>query len=122
MTDRPEAPPSMMIDESAETNEPAESRVTEPESRMRAALDLNLKAAELLDNHMPDAAIDLLERAIAIDPSNGEAYYYLSRAWQMKGDNDQAFEFIRLAEIYMGDDENWQQKVLEQKALIRNEE
>ena len=93
--------------------------VTEPSSRTRAARDLNLKAASLLKNHKPDAAIDFLERSIAIDPSNGQAYYYLSNAWLMKKDQKQAYEFNRLAEEYIEDDEEWHQRVLEQKTLIQ---
>jgi len=118
---RPGAPPGAAIDDTAEIDEPVERRVTEPESRIRAARDLNRRAADLLDGQMPDDAIDLLERSIAIDPANGEAYYYLSRAWQMKGDRGQALEFIRLAEIYTGDNDNWHPKVMEQKAHIQDE-
>ncbi len=98
---------------------PPEPRITEPSSRIRAARDLNLKALSLLENHKPDAAIDLLERSIAIDPSNGQAYYYLSNAWLMKGDQKQAYEFNRLAEEYIENDEEWHQRVLEQKSLIQ---
>jgi len=93
--------------------------ITEPSSRTRAARDLNLKAASLLENHKPDAAIDLLERSIAIDPSNGQAYYYFSNAWLMKGDQKQAYEFNRLAEEYIEDDDEWRQRVLEQKSLVQ---
>lgn len=121
---KPDAPPEktgVAIEGSkdAETEDPEESCITEPSSRILAARDLNVKAANLLEKSKPDAAIDLLERAIAIDPSNGETYYYLSRAWLLKGDKEQAYEFNRLAEIYMEDDENWHQQVLEQKALIQ---
>ena len=98
---------------------PAEPRITEHSSRIRAARDLNLKAASLLKNHKPDAAIDLLERSIAIDPSNGQAYYYLSNAWLMKKDQKQAYEFNRLAEEYIEDDDEWHQRVLEQKDLVQ---
>jgi tetratricopeptide (TPR) repeat protein len=122
MAGRPDAPPKVTgvdIEDSQETEEPEESRITEPSSRIRAARDINLKAAGLLDKNKPDAAIDLLERAIAIDPSNGETYYYLSRAWLMKGDKEQAYEFNRLAEIYMEDDGDWHRQVQEQKALIQ---
>lgn len=119
--DKPENPQGVTIESPLETEkeEPEENCITEPSSRILAARDLNLKAASVLEKNKPDAAIDLLERAIAIDPSNGETYYYLSRAWLMKGDKEQAYEFNRLAEIYMEDDENWHQQVLEQKALIQ---
>ncbi|MBW2220223.1 MAG: hypothetical protein JRF40_12150 [Deltaproteobacteria bacterium] len=97
----------------------ADPMVTAPSSRTRAARALNLKAASLLENHKPDAAIDLLERSIAIDSSNGQAYYYFSNAWLMKGDQKQAYEFNRLAEEYVEDDDEWRRRVLEQKSLIQ---
>lgn len=119
MADRPDTPPKVNSAGSPETEEPEETHITEPSSRILAARDLNVKAASLLEKNRPDAAIDLLERAIAIDPSNGQTYYYLSRAWLMKSDKEQAFEFNRLAEIYMEDDEDWHQQVQEQKDLIQ---
>lgn len=113
---QPEPPPASEAPIEAAPDEPA---VTAPSSRARAALDLNQKALGLLEQNQPDAAIDLLERAIAIDPANGPACYYLSRAWLMKGDRQQAYEFNRLAGEYMGEDDDWQERIRQQDLLIQ---
>jgi predicted Zn-dependent protease len=88
------------------------------DARSRASSALMLHACILLDNNQPDDAIDLLERAIALDPKEGRNYYYLARGWIIKGNAAQAFEFNSLAEIYLGYDEEWAHKVTDQKNEI----
>lgn len=50
------------------------------------------KAANIyLSNNMNDKAIPYLEKAIAIDPNNGEAQYVLGSYYYAQGDKDAAF-------------------------------
>ena len=90
----------------------------QPGSRAMAALQLTEQGRMFLEKDNPDHAIRLLERAINLDPKNGQNYYFLSKAWLMKGDIAQAAEFNRLAEIYLGVDDKWRDKVLWQKKRI----
>jgi predicted Zn-dependent protease len=72
----------------------------------------------LLEDGRPDDAIRVLERALGLNPSNGQNYYYLSEAWLTKGNTKQAAEFNRLARIYLEEDSNWMRRVMEQKRRI----
>ena len=67
----------------------------------------------------PDDAIRILERAINLNPTNGQNYYYLSEAWLMKGNFTQAAEFNRLAAIYLEDDDKWLYQARQQKERIK---
>jgi predicted Zn-dependent protease len=91
-------------------------------ARSNASAALLVQACERLDNSKPDDAIDLLERAIALDPKEGRIYYYLARSWVMKGNAGQALEFNSLAEIYLGNDPEWHKKITEQKNDIHQME
>ena len=87
-------------------------------ARSNASSELLLRASELLDNNRPDDAIDLLEQAISLDPKEGRNYYYLARGWMMKGNASQAIECNSLAEVYLGYDQEWVQKLEEQRNII----
>jgi predicted Zn-dependent protease len=91
-------------------------------ARSNASAALLVLACERLDHNKPDDAIDLLERAIALDPKEGRIYYYLARSWIMKGNAGQASEFNSLAEIYLGYDQEWLKKITEQKNNIHQME
>ncbi len=104
---------------------PDESRPPIPEqvhppadARAQAASELIRQARQLLEAWQPDHAINLLERAVNLNPSSGQSYYYLAQAWLMKGDVRQAMEFNSLAEIYVIDDSFWESQVAEQKTQI----
>jgi len=88
------------------------------DARSRASAALRLHACKLLDRNQADDAIDLLERAISLDPKEGRNYYYLSKGWMIKKNATQAIEFNNLAEIYLGYDEEWAHKVTDQRAEI----
>ncbi len=99
--------------------------IPEPEkpafnARIQAASKLLMTAQDYLNNKMPDDAINVLERAVSIDPANGQSYYYLAQAWLMKGNFRQALEFNRLADIYLAGDLKWEPLVIKQKARIDN--
>jgi len=75
----------------------------------------------LLESGKLDDAISVLERAINLNPTNGQNYYYLSEAWLMKGEADQAKEFNRLAGIYLEGDTEWIARLREQRERIKNQ-
>jgi tetratricopeptide (TPR) repeat protein len=69
-----------------------------------ASMHLVTQARAYIDQGSPDAAIPLLEQAIHVDVYNGEAFFNLARAWQMKGVKQKAIEFAKKAEILLQDD------------------
>lgn len=89
-----------------------------PESRKTAALYFTRQAEQFLSRRNPDAAIRILERALMLNPANGENYYYLAEAWYMKADYSQAVEFNRLATMYLQKDRRWAEPLRLQKIKI----
>jgi predicted Zn-dependent protease len=73
----------------------------------------------LLEGNKPDDAIRTLERAVNLNPSNGQNYYYLAEAWLKKGNPGQAGEFNRLAAMYLRDDPDWMARVKTQEKRVR---
>ena len=101
--------------------EPVErDHINEPSPQTIASLRLTEQARLLIKSKKPDEAIRTLERALNIDPQNGQNYYFLAEAWMMKGNKKQAFEFNRMAEMYLASDDSWMIKILEQKERIEN--
>ena len=99
--------------------EPVEPGTAEkPDPRTTASLRLTEQARLLIESKKPDQAVRTLERAINIDPGNGQNYYYLSEAWLMKGNAGQALSFNRLAEVYLEKDAVWMMKVRKQRERI----
>lgn len=91
----------------------------EPNPRVLASLRLSEQARLYLKAHKPDKAIRILERAINLDPNNGQSYYFLAEAWLLKDLVGQAREFNRLARIYLtGADSSWREKVKRQRERI----
>ena len=86
--------------------------------RTVAALRLTEQARLLIEANKPDDAISILEKAINIDTSNGQNYYFLAEAWIMKGNKKQANEFNRMAGLYLNNDASWKLKVQQQKERI----
>jgi hypothetical protein len=74
---------------------------------------------ELLKRKKVDDAIRVLERAVSLNPGNGQNYYYLAEAWLQKGNISQAEEFNSLAGTYLEGNQNWMLKVEEQKKRIK---
>ncbi|UCF86119.1 MAG: tetratricopeptide repeat protein [Desulfobacteraceae bacterium] len=90
----------------------------EQSPRALASLRLTEQGRMFLENGDLDNAISILERAINLNPSNGQNYYYLSEAWLLKGNASQAKEFNRLAEIHLKEDRRWMRRVSEQRDRI----
>ena len=105
--------------EQQEKDPAAESPATEPGPRLLASLELTREARSLIDAGRADHAIRMLERAMALDSSNGQNYYYLSEAWLLKGDTIQAGHFNELAFIHLRTDDTWRPRVLNQKDRIK---
>ncbi len=84
-----------------------------------ASLQLMDQARILLEGGRPDDAITVLERAISLNPSNGQNYYYLAEAWLLKKALAQAKEFNRLAGIHLTEDTGWTARVMEQRERIQ---
>jgi tetratricopeptide (TPR) repeat protein len=86
--------------------------------RARASMQLTEQGRAFLEEGRPDDAISVLERAVGLDPTNGQNYYYLADAWLLKKNLHQAEEFNRLAGIYLEGHYIWMRRVRKQKALI----
>ncbi len=95
--------------------EPAEK----PSPQKLASLQLTEQGRILLERGKPDPAISILERAVSIDPANGENYFYLAEAWIKKKNFKQAREFNRLAGIYLKGDYHWKIRVMKQREKIK---
>jgi tetratricopeptide (TPR) repeat protein len=91
-----------------------------PDPRMLAAANLVDQGKTYLDSGKPDQAIDVLERALSVDPSNGKTYYYMAEAWIMKKNKSQAMEFNRLAGMYLSENRQWAGKAVDQKLRIQS--
>ena len=87
--------------------------------RTVASLRLTEQARLLIESKKPDDAISILEKAMNIDATNGQNYYYLAEAWIMKGNKSQATEFNRMAGLYLKDEGTWMTKVRQQKDRIQ---
>lgn len=83
-----------------------------------ASLQLTEQGKLLLERERPDDALGVLERAVQLNPTNGENYYYISEAWSMKGNRDQAREFNSLAGIYLADKPAWKGRVEAQRKRL----
>lgn len=87
--------------------------------RAIASLRLTDQARVLLESGKVDEAITTLERAMNVNPSNGQNYYYLAEAWLKKGNSSQAREFNRLAAMYLKDEPRWMVRIKDQQERIR---
>jgi hypothetical protein len=86
--------------------------------RSVASLRLTEQARLLIESKKPDEAIGILEKAMNIDTSNGQNYYYLAEAWILKGNKSQAGEFNRMAGLYLSSESDWKLKIQQQKERI----
>jgi tetratricopeptide (TPR) repeat protein len=101
-----------------QTGETGGAPVT-PSPRAVASLRFTDQGRLFLENGNPDDAIRMYEKALNLDPANGPNYYYLSEAWLMKGNIEQAAEFNRLAAIYLEGDAKWMDRVMQQRERIK---
>jgi tetratricopeptide (TPR) repeat protein len=110
----PSSSPTTTVQKKEQTPPPQDNS-----PRAVASLRLTEQARVLLETEKVDDAITTLERAMNVNPSNGQNYYYLAEAWLKKGNPSQAREFNRLAAMYLKDDPNWMSRVNDQQERIR---
>ena len=91
----------------------------QPGPRALASFRLTDQGRMLLEQGQTDDGISVLERAMSLNPTNGENYYYMAEAWLVKGNTSQAEEFNGLAHIYLKKDVWWMGKVMGQKRRIK---
>ena len=117
----PSSPPSSTTPPSASTVQKSGQSLPRQAGSPQAlaSLELTEQARVLLESGKIDDAIATLERAINVNPSNGQNYYYLAEAWLRKGNHSQAKEFNRLADMYLRDEPEWARRVNNQKERIR---
>lgn len=108
-----------------ETGLPAPEMVSPPastghadDSRRLASYSLIREGYELLAKNNFEGAIRVLERAVGINPADGQGYYYLAEAWLGKADFELAARFNDLAGLYLRDNPVWSRRVLWQKERI----
>lgn len=114
----PQMPPLSAPAPPEEETSPPESPQSGPPPHVIASLELTDQGRLLLEKGQTDDAIRILERAINLNPNNGQNYYYLAEAWIRKRNLSQAREFNRLAGLYLQEDETWLSKVKEQRNRI----
>ena len=90
----------------------------EPSPRSVASLQFTEQARLLIQQNKPDDALRVLEKAVALYPTNGRNYYYLAEAWLLKGNISQAGEFNSLAALYLRDEPEWTLRVKAQQERI----
>ncbi|VBB47363.1 conserved exported hypothetical protein [uncultured Desulfatiglans sp.] len=97
---------------------PRAAAVPKVDPRAVAALEITEEGRMLLKDGRTDEAITVLERALNLNPSNGQACYYLAEAWLVKGNRRQARSFNRLAGIHLQKDREWRARVDAQQRRI----
>ena len=111
------APPVASEDRSIQTGVPGKG-IRDLSPRAQASLRLTDQGRLLLEDGKAGDAIQMLERAINLDSTNGLNYYYLSEAWLFKGNFKQAEVFNGLAQIYLKDSPEWMARVRAQMGRI----
>ena len=114
----PPSPPSPSAEPMVQKKDQPPSR-EDNSPRAVASLRLTEQARILLESGKVDDAITTLERAMNVNPSNGQNYYYLAEAWLKKGNPSQAREFNRLAAMYLKDEPGWMNRIKAQQERIR---
>jgi predicted Zn-dependent protease len=100
---------------------PSVPQIPKPDyAQVLAAEALVEQGRQLLAQGAPDAAIRVLERSVALDSNSGQNYYYLAEAWLVKQNAHQAREFNRLADMHLGRDPDWKNRIDRQNDRINN--
>lgn len=112
----PSASPSPSAPGATGTSPPAASAPApaKPTPRALASLNLGEEGRKLYQAGQIDAAISTLERASALNPMNGQNYFWLAEAWLQKGDRGQALQYHRQAQRHLAGDPGWRARLEEQ--------
>ncbi len=101
---RPELPPPGPLPDDSSLL----AKITPGTSPQRAvALRLTEEGRKLLEAGDASRALARLERSIAIDSSNGYAYYYLARAHHKLGRQKESLNFLDVAEARLAGEPFW---------------
>ena len=101
------------------TRKPSVPPTVKPDGAQALAAEALVdQGRQLLAQGAPDAAIRVLERSVALDSNSGQNYYYLAEAWLMKQNAHQAREFNRLADMHLGRDPDWKNRIDRQNDRI----
>ncbi len=57
-------------------------------------------AKDALNNSRADEAISILRKALSVEPTNGEIYYLLGKAYEYNGAKEEAVRFYSISEIF----------------------
>jgi len=88
---------------------------------LAASLRLTENARKRLGEGQVDGAMRDLARAVSLDPSDAFAYYYLGRAYLMRGNYTQALTFFRRAEIGFNGRHDWTAEALSYEGICDEE-
>ena len=88
-------------------------------SRETASLELVRQAERHLLAHDPHHAIRTLEKALQLNPVEGQNYYLMAEAWIQLKQPKQALEYHRLAAMYLPPLAVWQEKMRLQEEKIK---
>lgn len=82
-----------------------------PAAERAASGSLVEQGQQALEEGRLDAAGDLFEQAIQIDPDNGPAYYYAALVQLKLGNAEEAMGFLEKAESLLGHDPEWRERI-----------
>jgi hypothetical protein len=115
----PEPPGTGIMEEGGTLYPPKpEESIPSPSPGDLASQSLMEQAVMFLDEKKPDESIWTLNKALKLSTLGGKIYYYLAKAWYIKGDLSQAEEYNSLASEYLKDDMEWMELIEEQKRRI----
>lgn len=112
------APPAPAPPGAPSASVPAPPAPAKPSPRAMASLNLGEEGRKLYQAGQIDAAISTLERAAALNPMNGQNYYWLAEAWRQKGDRGQAMQYHRQALRHLVGDPGWRLRLEEQQRRL----
>lgn len=118
--DLPAATPPTAQPAEESAAKPAADEPVGPVKPVRAASQkLVDEGQKFLDGAEYERALYKFEEAINIDPSNGEAYYYMAKTQAELGANDEADGLLDKAESLLGSRAPWGERIASLRQEIR---
>jgi tetratricopeptide (TPR) repeat protein len=99
--------------------EPPPAPPAQPAPSSQASLDITEQGRRLLLGDQVEEAISVLERAIGMNPDNGQAYYWLAEAWLKKGNPKQALEYHHQAWLRLRNQPAWTARLHDQRERLQ---
>lgn len=85
----------------------------------QASLNITEQGRRLLLGNQVEEAISVLERAIGMNPDNGQAYFWLAEAWLKKGNSKQALEYHHQAWLRLRNQPAWTSRLRDQRQRLQ---